>query len=140
MTYLTKLLLVIAAMWASQLFMAFMQAKRFQADLKSMRMQGTSAVGMGGKRYRGGRAFVALAADENGIIKDGLVLKGLTVFANSKKLTNYTGFSLDDIISGNRGSGAEPKKKVRDAAEMSAQLIKDHLFRADQGEKTGREN
>ncbi|CAB4657960.1 unannotated protein [freshwater metagenome] len=140
MTYLTKLLLVIAAMWASQLFMAFMQAKRFQADLKSMRMQGTSAVGMGGKRYRGGRAFVALAADENGIIKDGLVLKGLTVFANSKKLTNYTGFSLDDIISGNRGSGAEPKKKVREAAEMSAQLIKDHLFRADQGEKTGREN
>jgi len=140
MTYLTKLLLVIAAMWASQLFMAFMQAKRFQADLKSMRMQGTSAVGMGGKRYRGGRAFVALASDENGIIKDGLVLKGLTVFANSKKLTNYTGFSLDDIISGNRGSGAEPKKKVREAAEMSAQLIKDHLFRADQGEKTGREN
>ena len=140
MTYLTKLLLVIAAMWASQLFMAFMQAKRFQADLNSMRMQGTSAVGMGGKRYRGGRAFVALAADENGIIKDGLVLKGLTVFANSKKLTNYTGFSLDDIISGNRGSGAEPKKKVREAAEMSAQLIKDHLFRADQGEKTGREN
>jgi DNA-binding transcriptional regulator of glucitol operon len=44
-------------MWAVQLALAFMQAKRFQADLKSLRMQGTSAVGMGGRRYRGGRAF-----------------------------------------------------------------------------------
>ena len=140
MSYLSKLLLVIAAMWVSQLFMAFMQARRFQADLKGLRMQGTSAVGMGGKRYRGGRAFVALTADDEGIVKDGLVLKGFTVFANSKKLTNYIGFSLDDIISGNWGSGDEPKKMVREAAEMSAQLFKDHLFRAEQGEKTGREN
>lgn len=139
MTFLTQLLLVIAAMWVSQLALAFMQAKRFQADLKSLRMQGTSAVGMGGRRYRGGRAFVALTANDAGIIQDGLVLKGLTVFANSKKLSNYIGFSLDDIISGNR-EGVDEPRKVREAAVMSAQLIKDHLFRADQGEKTGREN
>ena len=139
MTILTRLLLVIAAMWAVQLALAFMQAKRFQADLKSLRMQGTSAVGMGGRRYRGGRAFVALTSNEVGIVQDGLVLKGFTVFANSKKLSSYIGFSLDDIISGSR-EGVDEPKKVREAAIMSAQLIKDHLFRADQGEKMGREN
>jgi DNA-binding transcriptional regulator of glucitol operon len=139
MTYLTKLLLVIAAMWASQLALAFMQAKRFQADLKGLRMQGTCAVGMGGRRYRGGRAFVALTVDENEIVVDGLVLKGLTVFAQSRKLGSYIGFSLDDIISGNR-VGVDEKDKVREAAVMSAQHIKDHLSRLDQGEKTGREN
>lgn len=139
MTFLTELLLVIAAMWVAQLALAFMQAKRFQADLKSLRIQGTSAVGMGGRRYRGGRAFVALTANNAGIIQDGLVLKGLTVFANSKKLSNYIGFSLDDIISGNR-EGVDEPRKVREAAVMSAQLIKDHLFRADQEGKTGREN
>lgn len=139
MTYLTRLLLVIAAMWASQLALAYMQSKRFQADLSGLRRQGTVAVGMGGRRYRGGRAFVALTADKEGIVVDGLVLKGFTVFAKSKKLNNYIGFSLDDIISGNR-EGVDDPNKVREAAVMSAQHIKDYLSRSDQGEKTGREN
>jgi DNA-binding transcriptional regulator of glucitol operon len=139
MTILTRLLLVIAAMWASQLALAYMQAKRFQADLSGLRKQGTVAVGMGGRRYRGGRAFVALTVNDSEIVQDGLVLKGLTVFAKSKKLVAYKGFSLDDIISGNR-EGVEDPKKVREAAIMSAQHIKDHLSRLDQREKMGRED
>ncbi len=139
MTFLTRLLLVIAAMWASQLALAYMQAKRFQADLSGLRKQGTVAVGMGGRRYRGGRAFVALTVDDDEIVHDGLVLKGFTVFAKSRQLTNYIGFSLDDILSGNRGGVDEPNK-VREAAVMSAQHIKDYLSRSDQGEKMGREN
>ncbi len=139
MSYMYKLLLVIAAMWVAQLAMAYLQAKRFQADLKALRMQGTCAVGMGGRRYRGGRAFVALTADQKEIVVDALVLKGLTVFAKSRKIDKYIGFSLDDIISGNR-VGVDEKNKVREAAVMSAQHIKDHLSRLGQGEKTGREN
>ncbi|MBI3429170.1 MAG: hypothetical protein HY050_03745 [Actinobacteria bacterium] len=138
MTFLTRLLLVIAAMWASQLALAYMQAKRFQADLSGLRKKGTVAVGMGGRRYRGGRAFVALAVDNGGIVQDGLVLKGFTVFAKSSQLTNYIGFSLDGILSGNREEVDEPNK-VREAAVMSAQHIKDYLSRSDQGEKMGRE-
>ena len=139
MTFLTRLLLVIAAMWASQLALAYMQAKRFQADLSGLRKQGTVAVGMGGRRYRGGRAYVALTVDHNEIVQDGLVLKGFTVFAKSRQLTNYIGFSLDDILSGNR-EGVDDPNKVREAAIMSAQHIKDYLSRSDQGEKMGREN
>lgn len=139
MTFLTRLLLVIAAMWAAQLALAFMQAKRFQADLSSLRKQGTVAVGMGGRRYRGGRAFVALTVNDNEMVQDGLVLKGFTVFAKSRKLSNCIGFSLDDIISGDREGVGEPNK-VREAAVMSAQHIKDYLSRSDQGEKSGREN
>ena len=139
MSYMYKLLLVVAAMWVAQLALAYMQAKRFQADLKALRMQGTCAVGLGGKRYRGGRAFVAVTVDKNEIVVDALVLKGFTVFAQSRKLSNYIGFSLDDIISGNR-VGVDEKRKVREAAVMSAQHIKDHLSRLEQGEKTGREN
>ena len=133
MTYLTKLLLVIAAMWASQLALAYLQAKKFQADLRSLRQYGTVAIGMGGRRYRGGRAFVALAADENGMIVTGLVLRGLTVFAKSKPLNTYNGFSLTDIISGTRVVEGEPKK-VQEAAQMAAQHIQDHLTRVEQGE------
>jgi len=132
-TYLTKLLLVIAAMWASQLALAYLQAKKFQADLRSLRQYGTVAIGMGGRRYRGGRAFVALAADENGLIVTGLVLRGLTVFAKSKPLNTYNGFSLADIISGTRVVLGEPKK-VQEATQMAAQHIQDHLTRVEQGE------
>ena len=139
MTNLTRILLVIAAMWAAQLALAYMQAKRFQADLSSLRKLGTVAVGMGGRRYRGGRAFVALTVDGDEIVQDGLVLKGFTVFAKSRKLDNYIGFSLDDILSGQREGASDPKK-VREAAVMSAQHIKDYLSRSDQGEKMGREN
>jgi DNA-binding transcriptional regulator of glucitol operon len=139
MTNLTRILLVIAAMWAAQLALAYMQAKRFQADLSGLRKLGTVAVGMGGRRYRGGRAFVALTVDGDEIVQDGLVLKGFTVFAKSRKLNNYIGFSLDDILSGQREGANEPNK-VREAAVMSAQHIKDYLSRSDQGEKMGREN
>lgn len=139
MTNLTRILLVIAAMWAAQLALAYMQAKRFQADLSGLRKLGTVAVGMGGRRYRGGRAFVALTVDGNEIVQDGLVLKGFTVFAKSRKLYNYIGFSLDDILSGQR-EGVDDPNKVREAAVMSAQHIKDYLSRSDQGEKMGRDN
>jgi glucitol operon activator protein len=139
MTNLTRILLVIAAMWAAQLALAYLQAKRFQSDLRGLRKQGTVAVGMGGRRYRGGRAFVALTVDENEKVLDGLVLRGFTVFAKSKPLHEYKGFSLDDIISSDRVGVNEPNK-VREAAVMSAQHIKDYLSRSDQGEKTGREN
>lgn len=139
MTNITRILLVIAAMWAAQVALAFMQAKRFQGDLSGLRKLGTVAVGMGGRRYRGGRAFVALTVDEKEIVQDGLVLKGFTVFAKSRKLNNYIGFSLDDILSGKR-EGVDDPNKVREAAVMSAQHIKDYLSRSDQGEKMGREN
>jgi glucitol operon activator protein len=133
MTYLTKLLLVIAAMWASQLALAYLQAKRFQGDLKALRAKGTVAVGMGGRRYRGGRAFVALAADQSGVIVDGLVLRGLTVFAKSRPLHSYTGFSIEEIISGNREVESDPKK-IREAAVQSAEHIRDYFARIKSGE------
>ena len=86
---------------------------------------GMVATGMGGKRYRGGRAFVALAADDNNIVQDGLVLRGFTVFTKSKPLPKYKGFSLDEIISGTRVVEGEPQK-VMDAAKHAAQLLQDH--------------
>lgn len=132
MNYL-RLFLVLAAMWASQLALAFMQAKRFSRDLSGLRKSGYVATGMGGRRYRGGRAFVSLAADSSGVIQDGLLLKGFTVFAQSKPLPQYIGFSLEEIISEERDVGSDPKK-VTEAAKMAAGLIRDHLARKKSGE------
>ncbi len=61
-------------------------------------------------------------------VKDGLVLRGFTIFARSKQLSAYTGFSVNEIASGNRVAEGE-KKKVQEAALNSAQYILDHFER-----------
>jgi DNA-binding transcriptional regulator of glucitol operon len=129
---LGKLFILIGIMWLFQLWFAYKQSKIFQDDIRGLRKQGTMAVGLGGRRYRGGRAFVALTADDNGIVKDGLVLRGFTVFARSKQLSTYTGFSINEIASGDRVAEGE-KKKVQEAAKNSAQYILDHFERVKAG-------
>lgn len=75
---------------------------------------------------------MALTCDENRIVKDGMVLKGFTIFAKSKPLTTYTGFSIDEIASGDRIVQSE-KKKVQEAAKSSAQHILEHFERIKTG-------
>lgn len=133
MTNLGKLFMLIGVMWLFQLWFAYKQAMYFQKDVGGLRKEGTMAIGMGGRRYRGGRAFVALTTDESGIVKRGMVLKGFTIFARSQALNTYTGFSIEEIASGNRVVQSE-KKKVQEAAQSSAQHILDYFERIKLGE------
>ena len=132
MSNIGKLFILIGIMWLFQLWFAYKQAKIFQEDIRGLRKIGTMAIGVGGRRYRGGRAFVALTCDDSGIVKAGMVLKGFTIFAKSKPLNTYTGFSIEDIASGNRVVEGE-KKKVQAAAANSAQHILDYLERIKAG-------
>lgn len=133
MSGLAVLFTVLGAAWAVQLFMAWKQAMRFQKDLSNLRKSidnGVTAVGLGGKRYRGGRAYVALVAGTDGVVQNGLILTGLTVTAKAKPFADYKGFHINEIISGNRV--ADRKEKVVAAARMAAEHIDAHLKRADQ--------
>lgn len=132
MSNIGKLFILIGIMWLFQLWFAYKQAKIFQDDIRGLRKQGTMAIGVGGRRYRGGRAFVALTAGEDNIVKDGMVLKGFTIFARSQRLTAYTGFSIDEIASGDRIALGE-KRKVQEAAKSSAQHILEHFERIKTG-------
>lgn len=125
MSGLATLFTVLGLAWAIQLFFAWRQAQRFQKQLSDLRKTvegGTVAIGVGGKRYRGGRAYVALAANPSGVIADGLLLTGMTVMAKGKPFTDYKGFHIQEIISGNRVA-ANRKAKITDAARMAAEHI-----------------
>ena len=116
---------VLGIAWAVQLFLAWRQAQRFQKELASLRKSiegGTVAIGVGGKRYRGGRAFVALVADKEGVVQDGLLLSGFTVMAKGKPFTDYKGFHIKDVMSGDRVA-TNRKAKITDAARMAAEHI-----------------
>ena len=132
MSGMATLFTVLGIAWATQLFFAWRQAQRFQKQLASLRKLGTVAIGVGGRRYRGGRAYVALAADNEGIVRNALILSGLSIFARAKTFGDYTGFSIEDIITGQRAMVSRPTK-VKEAALSAAEHIRSHL----RGDATG---
>lgn len=133
MSGLATLFTVLGLAWAVQLFLAWRQAQRFQKQLSTLRKEGTVAIGLGGKRYRGGRAYVALVADDAGVVSNGLILTGLTVMAKGKPFTDYKGFHINEIISGDRV--ADRKEKVVAAARMAAEHIDAYLNRKKDDQK-----
>jgi DNA-binding transcriptional regulator of glucitol operon len=111
---------LIAVMWVFQLYLTYQQAMRFNDTLKPLRQHGRTAVGLGGRRYRGGRAFVALAHQGDDVV-DARVMTGLTVFAKPIPAPELIGLSLTQL------AGDEPipglKDKVRSAARMAAKTL-----------------
>jgi glucitol operon activator protein len=114
------IIMLIAVMWLIQLFLTFKQSMRFNDVLKPLRQQGRTAVGLGGKRYRGGRAFVAVA-EQGGIVVDARMMTGFTVFARPQECPELKGLSLTLLASDGDIPGM--KAKVRSAAQMAAETL-----------------
>ena len=123
MEFLLWIFLLIAGMWVFQLYLAVKQSQRFADQIKAIRTAGTTtSVGVGGYRYRGGRAFVALA-QKDGIVTGARVLSGLSVFANSEPWEKPIGMHISDLVT---GKGLEnEKKKVIQGAQMAAKTLMD---------------
>jgi glucitol operon activator protein len=111
---------LIFVMWIIQLFMTYRQSMRFNDVLKPLRAQGRVAVGLGGKYYKGGRAFVAIA-EKGGVVVDARVMTGATVFAKPQDLPALKGLSLTQLA--DDGDIAGMKAKVRSAAQMAANTL-----------------
>lgn len=123
MEILIWILFLIAVMWVFQLYLAVKQSQRFSNDLREIRTPGTTTtVGMGGYRYRGGRAFVAMA-QKDGEVTGARILSGLTVFANSKPFEDIVGHKLTDLA---EGKGLENQRfKVVEATKHAAKTLLD---------------
>jgi len=123
MEILIWILFLIAVMWVFQLYLAVKQSQRFSNDLREIRTPGTTTtVGMGGYRYRGGRAFVAMA-QKDGEVTGARILSGLTVFANSKPFEDIVGHKLTDLA---EGKGLENQRfKVVEATKHAARTLLD---------------
>jgi len=123
MEFLLWIFLLIAGMWVFQLYLAVKQSQRFADQIKAIRTAGTTtSVGVGGYRYRGGRAFVALA-QKDGIVTGARVLSGLSVFANSQPWEKPIGMHISDLVA---GKGLEnEKKKIIQGAQQAAKTLMD---------------
>jgi DNA-binding transcriptional regulator of glucitol operon len=116
------LLAAVVAGWLVQLWLTYRQSMSFNDDVRRLRPSGTVSVGSGGRRYRGGRAFVALAFDERGVVVDAIQLQGFTTFARSQRFTEVLGLKASQL----RGDRDVPglSTKQRDAARQAAELLR----------------
>jgi len=116
------LLAAVAAGWVLQLVLAFRQSMAFNNAVRVLRASGTVSVGSAGRRYRGGRAFVAIAVDEHNIVRDALSLRGFTTFARARPVPALVGLKVNQL----RGDRDVPElsRLIRQAAREAATLFR----------------
>lgn len=121
----------IAVCWSVQLFFTWRQATRFMAAVKSLRETGTVSIGVGGKRYRGGRAYIAISVDETGTVVAALRLRGLTVFASPKPVPELVGWTARGLRRNAEVTGLRANE--REAAKAAAEMLRKSPAASDAG-------
>jgi DNA-binding transcriptional regulator of glucitol operon len=111
-----------------QIYTTYRQTAAFSAAVRDLRTHGNISIGGAGKRYRGGKAFVAIAADANGRVTKAISLSGWTTLARPRELTSVKGLTLARL----RGNGSVPAidPRVRDALQHAAETLNKHLATA----------
>ena len=112
--------LAIAVMLALQLWGASKQSKAFLSQVMAMRSQGNVAIGLGGRKWLGRRAYVALAA-RDGRVVDAIVLRGMTQFARGKKADRLVGITTRKLAGDSSIPGVDSIE--RDGARQAAKTL-----------------
>jgi glucitol operon activator protein len=125
------LLAAVVAGWAVQAYFTYRQSQAFRRATVALRDHGTVSVGVGGRRYRGGRAFVALAFDPSGRVQDAIVLRGFTTFARPTAFPSAHGLRASRLAGDDDLPGL--RSNERDACRQAAQLWRQSRKRAAAG-------
>ena len=123
-----SVLLLIAALvggWMVQMYLTYQQSMAFNRQVLAMRARGTVSVGAAGKRYRGGRAFVAVAIDDHGVIRDAITLKGWTTFSRGRSLPGVIGLRTSRIAAAEALDGLSTQQ--HEAARQAVDLAKSRI-------------
>lgn len=129
------LLAAVVAGWLVQLYLSYQQSMAFADAVKKLRRHGTVSVGSGGTRYRGGRAFVALAFDDRGVVRQALSLQGFSNMARGKPFPAVIGFKVNQLAGERDVPGAT--KQQRAAAREAAVLLKQQPALTQTTQETG---
>ncbi len=116
------LLAAVVIGWLGQMYTTYQQSMAFNLQVRAMRPFGTISVCVGGRRYRGGRAFVAIAVDESDVVRRALSLSGFTTFARGREVPGLIGRRVN-VLAGERSIEGLSKPQ-RLAARQAATLLK----------------
>jgi DNA-binding transcriptional regulator of glucitol operon len=132
-SYLIVLVAVVAG-WLVQMYLTYQQSMAFNSAVRRLRRSGTVSVGVAGRRYRGGRAYVALAVDDRGIVADAISLRGWTTFARARTLPALVGRKVNQVAGDREIPGL--REQQRDAARQAVDLLRRERSKADTNDVT----
>ena len=121
MTLWFWLIAAVVAGWMVQMYVTYQQATAFNREVLALRRQGRVSVGVGGKRYRGGRAFVAVAIDPEDVVVDAITLQGFTTFARARALPALRGQQVSRLGGEHDVPGLSRQQRL--AARQAATLF-----------------
>lgn len=96
-----NVLLLLAAVvggWVLQIYMTLRQSTEFNKSVVALRQRGVVVVGVAGNRYRGGRAYLALAITD-GVVRGAITLQGWTTFAKGTAVPSLVGVPVATLAS-----------------------------------------
>lgn len=125
--------LLIGVLWAVQLALAYLQARRFMARARALRRQGRVSIGASPRRIRG-RAFVVVAVGPDDRVTAAEALQGVTVFANARPVPALVGLPAAELAAG--APVPELAPRVLAAARSAAAAL--HPEHAGAPDATGR--
>lgn len=114
------LLIPVVLGWMLQLWLTAKQTSAWTTQLRALRPLGATAVGKGGRRYRGGIAYVALAVDDKRVT-GAFSLRGFTTAARPAPLPALVGLRLS-VVAGDRPLEGLTKPERLAAREAAAML------------------
>jgi DNA-binding transcriptional regulator of glucitol operon len=125
--------LLIGVLWAVQLLLTYLQARRFMARARALRRLGRVSIGASPRRTRG-RAFVVVAVGPDDRVTAAEVLQGVTVFASARPVPALLGLLAVELAAGAQVPELAPRVLV--AAHSAAAAL--HPDQAGASDATGR--
>jgi DNA-binding transcriptional regulator of glucitol operon len=119
------LIVAVVAGWMVQMYLTFRQSMAFNKEVAAMRDQGTVSVGVAGKRYRGGRAYVAITIDDAGVVRGALTLSGFTTFSRARPLVGLLNLKARRILADQPLPGLS--RQQHEAARQAVGLAKSRV-------------
>ena len=113
--------LALALALGGQTYLSARQAKSLMAEVARMRGTGTVAIGLGGRKWLGRKAYVALCVDSGRRVTDAVVLRGVTQFARPRPAEYLVGCTTKRLAGTADVPGADTIE--RQAARQAAQTL-----------------
>lgn len=89
---------VFAGIWLLQIMMTKIQMKNYQLTIKKMSKRPSGYLGVGIQKQKLGIGVIAVVVvDDNGVILESQLMKGVTVFSRFEPYTDYNGLHMEEI-------------------------------------------
>lgn len=122
-----KLGLLVAAMFLIQAFLTSLQISHFNREFIKLRRRGKVACGRQSGGFHAG-AIVMFLIDENGIIREGKQLTGVTAFARVKPLDGFAGKSVGGLTEADLPRhGKNLRKAILDARDTYNKVMRGEI-------------